>query len=193
MAFGMIRTSTTPFSQGLSCDGNNPQDHSHSPLRQQAALDPKQHSSNTSWGWRGHLLGQSIHSLPCLPAEQPVQPHRPRKPAQAQFGSYSTSKGLSSTDLSQGVSLPPWLTTFLPNKCKTMKSTFPSWQRWDLFTFQSFIVFWFGDNLCNKSDDVFSSRSLSSWKYKGNCVSNPWMTTKIVLSQKKICYAHTVH
>lgn len=140
--------------------GKNPQGHRRSALKQHAALDPKQHS-NITWSWRRHLLGQSIQTSPlatdraaCAASlAQQTSISTVWQPQHWQM----TPQQLAL--LSQGVSLPPWLTTFLPNKCKTMTSTFSSWQRWSLYTFQVVIVLWFGDNLCNKTDNAFSGRS----------------------------------
>lgn len=68
---GFGHDSTTLFSQGLSCvQDKNPQDHSYSRLEQHAALDPKQHSSSTTWGWRGHCWDRApkppLHQLSSL-------------------------------------------------------------------------------------------------------------------------------
>lgn len=84
----------------------NPQHHSYRPLKQHATLDPKQHSSNTTWGWRGHCW-DTASKFPSLPAEQPVQPYWPSKAAQAQSGSCSTEKWLSSSSPSC-LRVPPW-------------------------------------------------------------------------------------
>lgn len=138
----------------------NPQHHSYRPLKQHATLDPKQHSSNTTWGWRGHCWDRA--SKPPLSTSWAAC-----AALLAQQSSTSTVWKLQHwkmalqqlTLLSQGASLAPWLTIFLPNKCKTMKSTFPSWQRWGLHTFHIIRVFCFRDSLCNKTDDAFSSRS----------------------------------
>lgn len=156
----MVRTQPHSSASGCPVYGKNPQDHCCSALKQHAALDPKL-DSNTIWGWRGHLQGQSIQTSPlatdwaaCSASlAQQTSTSTVRQPQHWQM----TPQQL--TLLSQGVSLPPWLTTFLPNKCKTMTSTFSSWQRWGLYTFQIVIVFWFGDNLCNKTDNAFSDRS----------------------------------
>lgn len=119
-----------------------------------AALDPKQHSSNGTWSWRGHLRGHSIQCPPLAPSWAACAAPL------AQQTSTSTVCELQHwqmtfqqlTLLSEGVSSPPWLTTFLPATYKIMKSTFPSWQRWGLYTFHIFTLFWFGDNLYNKTD-----------------------------------------
>lgn len=167
----------------------NPQHHSYSPPKQHATLDPKQHSSNTTWGWRGHCW-DTASKPPSLPAEQPGQPHWPSKAPQAQSGSCSTEKWLSSSSPSC-LRVPPWPHGW-QYSCQTSSKQWKALSqvgRGGVYTHFIFSECSVSGIACViklmmhfQAYPVFLGRK----EYKGNCIANSWMTTKIPLSQKNL-------
>lgn len=133
---------------GCTVHSKNPCDHSYSPQWLRSSM---QHWTQSSTG-----------AMPPGAGEDACQDTAPKALPWSQPGSLCSLTGPANQHSavrqpqhwqrplqqlalsSEGVSLPPWLTTFLPAKCKTMNSTFPSWQRWGLDTSRIFKVFWFG-------------------------------------------------